>query len=197
MEWAYGSRARPLPAGVVAPTTMDPATVGVRDITDTPMGREVRSILAWVRGTANGAEAWPEMQAYRGERWMAGYDRPALVLAFSGYEAPEPEACCAVLNGSPLRAMIDVRLRGEVAEIERRGWGAHSLDVWCVTGWSWEGERARKEWAYDPERRLIWRWGDKHPSTKTWRVPHLDEVQVSAQPNGEAGVLPVCPGGEA
>ncbi|POB12165.1 hypothetical protein [Sulfobacillus sp. hq2] len=186
----YGGQASSLPS--FPPLTIRPDPLreaSITDITEHPLGRELQSLLAWFYGTGFAADPWPYGVSLPSRAdspptfALSGYDRRAVIVAIGQYDhrpaaddlaGPFPPdghvAVHGTLEGSPPKAHVTVlSFRATVMD--------HAQ---LASGWHVVLSSATRVFSafYDPRRRLLWRYGDARPSTRRWRVPHLDEVTV-------------------
>lgn len=206
-DTTYGSQAPSLPSFPPLTVRPDPAPeASVTDITESPLGRELQSLLAWFYGTHFASEPWPRAvagpdtshpeQAFA----LSGYDRRAVIVAIGQYDfQPTADHLAALfpdatywaihgtLEGSPPKAHITVL----------SFWAMVVDNAQMVSGWHVVLSSASRVFSafYDPRRRLLWRYGDAHPSTRRWRVPSLEEVTIpkSAVTRGLAVARPARP----
>jgi len=185
----------PLPLPAYPPWTYYPASPDsptVTDVTDTALGREIHSLLAWNYNTGGGRAPWPTSYGTGSSPqsfYLAGYDRPARVVLFGSYGSTvDPKTvnsldldtfgnvwCTGVLEGSPLKSSClipdtQVMVRDETCDE-------------IITGWHVVFARGTEtgNFFYDPERRLLWKFGrdgDRYEHTRVWRVPHVTEVAL-------------------
>ncbi len=184
---------RPLPA--YPPWTyypVSPDSPTVTDITETPLGREVHSLLAWDYNTDGGQTLWPtgKHDTSSNTFYLMGYDRPARIVAFGAYGAKvsshvlSPQEgelghawCAGVLEGSPLKSSCLIPDMRIMVQDESRSTPS------TITGWHviFARHTHTGNFFYDPSRRLLWKFGPdgtRYPHTKTWRVPHITEVAL-------------------
>ena len=188
----FGDKASPLPA---YPSLMIRSELSekpsITDITNSALGRELHGIMAWFYGTGSARRQWPEASTGPGTNWpdqpiaLAGYDRRAMIFALGqyGFQPTAQElsqlwpdlsriAVVGVLEGTP--AKVNLTLMPFHAEVEDQ------VRETYIHGWRLvlaSGSTVFQAF-YDPEHRLIWRDGDRGPSTRVWRVPALDEVTI-------------------